>query len=132
MPTAKRKKRSTKSKYRSGAEKTFADMLTKCRIKFEYEKEKISYVIEKKYTPDFSPDKYPFHLEVKGYFRATDRQKHLAIKDQQPDVDVRFVFVRPENKIHPKSTTTYADWCDRHGFLWCKLSDGLPKEWLKK
>ena len=54
--------------------------------------------------------------------------KHLLIKDQWVDLDIRFVFVNAGNKISRTSKTTYADWCDRHKFLW---AEGLvPMEWL--
>ena len=24
---------------------------------------------------------------------------------------------------------TYAKWCDKHNFEYCKISDGIPKQW---
>ena len=26
---------------------------------------------------------------------------------------------------------TYAGWCDKHGFKYCKLGDGIPEDWLE-
>ena len=57
-----------------------------------------------------------------------DRQKHLLIKVQHPELDIRFLFQRSKSRISKTSKTTYADWCEKHGFLYCDLH--IPKEWL--
>ena len=53
----------------------------------------------------------------------------LLVKKQCPDYDIRFVFANCKNKIYKGSSTTYADWCKRHGFDWAEKA--VPKEWLK-
>ena len=69
-------------------------------------------------------------IETKGRFTVEDRKKHLLIKEQYPELDLRFVFSNPKGKINKKSKTTYADWCEKHGFRYAK---GLiPKAWLKE
>ncbi len=115
--------------YRSNAEELFADSLTESSITFQYEEFKLPYVVSKHYCPDFFLTDYGFFVEYKGYFKPADRKKHLLIKKQHPTIDLRFVFQNPWNRLNKRSKTTYADWCDRHGFLWAEGS--LPKSWLK-
>jgi len=45
-------------------------------------------------------------------------------------LDIRFVFLRASNKIYKGSKTTYAAWCERHGFEWAEGS--IPTDWYKK
>ena len=115
--------------YRSGLEEKIAAQLEKCGIKAEYEKERIKYRIEKDatYTPDF---KLPngIIIETKGRFVVADRMKHLMIKKQHPDLDIRFVFSNSKTKIRKGSPTSYADWCTKNGFQYADKE--VPKEWL--
>lgn len=68
-------------------------------------------------------------IETKGRFTATDRKKHLLIKAQHPDLDIRFLFQRSASRLSKKSKTTYADWCRKHGFQFADKV--VPDEWLK-
>ena len=52
----------------------------------------------------------------------------LAVKKQHPELDIRFIFQR-NNTLTKRSKTTYGDWCDKHGFLWC-IYPNLPEDWL--
>lgn len=118
-----------KVKYRSGLEEKVVAELTKLRIAFTYESLKIRY--QKKvstYTPDIILSN-GIILEVKGYFTAEDRAKHLLIKDQHPELDIRFVFQMSSKKIHKSSTTTYGDWCERYGFKYAEYTS-IPVGWL--
>ena len=82
-----------------------------------------------RYKPDFILPN-GIIVEGKGIFDAEDREKHLLVKDQRPDLDIRFVFTRSEAPIYPKSKTTMADWCRKFGF---KFADKLiPVEWFKE
>ena len=84
----------------------------------EYEVDKIPYVIERVYNPDFTITKKcgtVIYIESKGYFDAEDRQKHLAVRKLNPDLDIRFVFYN-DGKIHKMSTTRYSDWCTKNSF----------------
>lgn len=105
-------------KYRSGLERTFHQKFGDC----SYEKNKLSYTVQHTYTPDFclAPNKY---VETKGLFTGTDRNKHLYIKSQHPEVRVLFVFQNPKLKLSKKSKTTYADWCDKNGFKWMSINE---------
>lgn len=57
-----------------------------------------------------------------------DRKKHLLIKAQYPQLDIRFVFQNPNNTIRKGSKTTYADWCKKHDYQYAtKL---IPEAWF--
>jgi hypothetical protein len=117
--------------YRSKLEQDVAKRLSFAGVPFDYESKKITYKVEeeRKYTPDFILGNGVV-LEVKGYFRAEDRKKLLLIKEQNPDLDLRLVFQRAENKIHKRSKTTYADWCKKNGFLY-STNGTIPHGWTR-
>ena len=121
-------KKTKTSKYRSGLEERVADLLSGLGVSYEYESEKISYVIQHHYTPDFI---LPNHvvLECKGYWDAQDRRKIKTIKKDNPDIDLRMVFQAPFNTISKKSKTTYAQWCDNLGIPWTSFTN-IPLDWL--
>ncbi len=116
------------SKFRSKFEKNFADSLTKQGIKFKYESDRIPYTKECTYTPDFKLG--TMYIETKGRFTASDRAKHLRIKEQHPTLDIRFIFMNSRVKLSKISNTTYGEWCDKHGFKWADKA--MPKTWLNK
>ena len=137
-PTAQ-KRPTTSNDFRSGLEERIAQELLETGVAFTYEDQVIEYLRPAKiarYTPDFNiPEEYsqtgkPLTIESKGRFLTADRQKHLLIKKQHPDRDIRFVFSRSKERISKKSKTTYADWCEKHGFLYADVS--IPKAWLKE
>ncbi len=117
--------------YRSGLEEKVAQQLKEAGLEVEYEKFKLSYTkpsTNHKYTADF---KLPngIIVETKGRFLLEDRKKHLLIKEQHPELDIRFVFSNSKTPISKGSKTTYANWCDKNGF---KYADKLiPSVWLK-
>ena len=116
--------------FRSRFEFEFAQYLAKNKIKYKYEKDKFRYIVPiKSYTPDFYLKDYGFHLELKGNLDVTDRVKHLLVKEQNESLDVRFIFPNSKKKIYKGSKTTYANWCDRHGFLYA--DNRIPNIWLK-
>lgn len=116
--------------YRSGLEDKVADSLRNRGVAFEYESHVVRYVKPARaarYTPDFILPN-GIIIETKGRFVTADRQKHLLILDQHPDLDIRFVFSNPNTRISKQSKTTYAMWCDRHGFMYAKAD--IPAAWL--
>jgi hypothetical protein len=116
--------------YRSGLEETVDALLKQNNIDAEYEKHKVQYSIPTsyhEYTPDFRLPNGIF-IETKGRFVIEDRKKHLLIKQQHPELDIRFVFQNSKNRIRKGSPTTYADWCKKHGFLYADKT--IPQEWL--
>lgn len=94
----------------------------------QYETERFEYTKNHRYTPDFILPN-GIIIEVKGWFRSEDRSKHLAIKKQRPDLDIRFVFQNASKTLNKTSHTTYAAWCDKHGFPWAEKV--IPTNWFK-
>jgi hypothetical protein len=83
----------------------------------------------RKYTPDFIlPNK--IIVETKGRFTASDRKKHLLVKEQYPKLDLRFVFSNSRQKLYKGAKSTYADWCKKHGFKYADKS--IPSSWIKE
>lgn len=96
-----------------------------------YETEVVKYVQPakpRKYTPDFIL-KHKVYIEAKGHLKLDDRQKHIWIREQHPDIKVYFVFANPNNKIKKNSPTTYADWCNKNGFEFISIDEPFPKHW---
>jgi hypothetical protein len=119
-----------KNGYRSGLEEKVSKQLEDLGVDYEYEKLKITYEVHENrtYTPDFKILANGIIIETKGRFVTADRKKHLLIKKQHPEIDIRFVFSNSNAKLQKKSPTSYADWCDKNGFLYAdKL---IPQEWL--
>ena len=116
------------SKYRSKLEERLATLLTTLGISYEYESEKVSNTIQHHYCPDFVLPNHVY-LEAKGYWAPADRRKILAVKKDNPDMDLRMVFQAPYNKINKKSKTTYAMWCEKHDIPWTAYHD-IPIDWL--
>ena len=113
---------------RSGFERTLAAQLKSKKVKFEYEPLVLNYTISHTYTPDFVIANGVI-IEAKGKLDPQTRQKMLAVKAQHPELDIRFVFMRGENKLSKSSKTTYMDWAKKHGF---PAADGtIPDEWTK-
>lgn len=115
--------------YRSGLEDKIAAQLKSLSVPVKYEQFKISYEVNetRTYTPDWELPN-GIIIESKGRFVAADRKKHLLIQKQHPLLDIRFVFSNSKAKINKGSKTSYADWCNKFGFLYAdKL---IPKEWI--
>lgn len=121
-----------KEGYRSGLEEKIAEQLEDAGVKAEYESTYIEYVKpqrKSKYTPDFILPN-GIIIETKGRFVTADRQKHVLIKDQHPNLDIRFVFSNSKARISKLSKTTYAMWCTKYGFQFADRA--IPTEWLKE
>ena len=118
--------------FRSGLEESIAKKLTSQGVSFTFEELVLLYTKpqrESKYTPDFVLPN-GIIIESKGRFVTADRQKHILVKAQHPDKDIRFVFSNSRSRITKLSSTTYGDWCNKHGF---KYSDReIPTEWIKE
>ena len=118
--------------FRSGLEERVSEQLAFLNILDCYEIKKIPFVQPAKnrnYTPDFwLPN--GIIVETKGVFTVQDRQKHLLIKEQYPDLDLRFVFSNSKNKLRKGSKTTYADWCNKYDFIFADQL--IPEEWINE
>ncbi len=115
-------------KFRSKLEEKVATLLKELGVSYEYESTQVPYVIQHNYTPDFLLPNHVY-LETKGYWDAADRRKVLAVKRDNPDIDLRMVFQSPYNTISKKSKTTYAKWCDKHNIPWTAYHE-IPLDWL--
>lgn len=125
------KKFSRESGYRSGLEKKIADELTHEGVDFLYEPK--GWVHYNKPTSKYKPDfvlPNGIIIEAKGQFLSSDRTKHKLIKEQHPNLDIRFVFSNSKTTIGSKSRTTYAMWCQRYGFEYADKS--IPREWINE
>ena len=121
--------------FRSGLEERVAEQIESHGLKVQYETDKIGYTVparDTRYTPDFKLPKPGgfFYVETKGIWAVGDRAKHLLIKQQHPEIDVRFVFSNARSKLYKGSPTTYGMYCDKHGFQYAQKL--IPDEWLKE
>lgn len=120
--------------YRSGLEERLSKQIAEAGLPVEYETDKVHYTWPSRdstYTPDWKLPKENggfFYVESKGRFLVDDRQKHLLIREQCPELDIRFVFSNQNAKLYKGSPTTYAMWCEKFGFKYAHRT--IPEEWL--
>ncbi len=114
--------------YRSALERGMGDLLSSIGISFLFEHTRIPYHKAHHYLPDFYIESKDFYIETKGRFLPSDRKKHLLIREQHPEIDIRFVFQNPCLTLSKRSRTTYGDWATRHGFLWSGKK--VPESWF--
>lgn len=120
--------------YRSGLEEQAAEQIAQAGLKVEYETDKVTYTWPERqstYHPDFklpSKDGGFFYCETKGIWAVEDRQKWHLLHEQHPDIDFRLVFSNQNAKLYKGSPTTYAAYCDKHGFTYANKT--IPEEWL--
>lgn len=129
----KTRQRAYANGYRSGLEDTISDTLKSLNITFTYEQDKISYVVPEskhKYTPDFRLPNGTY-IETKGRWTAQDRKKHMLLKEQHPEIVIRFIFSNPNEKISKRSNTSYADICRKYGWEFIGWRDPIPTDWLQ-
>jgi len=141
-----KKGRKERASYKSGLEDTVGKYLENKGIEFSYEPKwgKIHYTVpakDRKYTPDFyikTKSGKTIIVETKGLWDAADREKHRLIKEQHPELDIRFVFTRSKAKLRKGSPTTYADICEGRGrgpfkgLTWKYADKVVPDEWLQE
>lgn len=121
-------------KVRSKLEIKLAEILTDCNEIWAYEVTQIPYTIpqsEHKYTVDFTLSN-GILLEGKGYLSDhKERYKYVLLKQQHPDLDLRFVFDNP-NKLCGGTKMTHAKWAEKYGFAYCSIRDVEQiKQWIK-
>ena len=130
---SKRRRHAIANGYRSGLEETVSRQIADAGLPVSYETDRIEYVWPErtsKYTPDFKLPKVGgfFFVETKGRWTVEDRNKHLLIRQQHPDIDIRFVFSNQNAPLYKGSPNRYCDWCDKHGFVYANKT--IPPEWL--
>lgn len=101
---------------------------------FTYHSDKIPYVVEHVYNPDFTlkyEDGRVVYLEAKGYFQdAQEIQKYPAVKKAlKSHEELVFVFEKPSKPIHFRSVRkdgtkmSHAEWAEKQGFRYCSLEN---------
>lgn len=125
--------------YRNRFEEKTGDSLLFLGVDFGYEDTKISYTVSGTYLVDFkiiTKSGKTIYIETKGNGRSFDhatRRKMIAVKEQNPDVDLRIVFYS-DGKIGPKrkdgSFMRQSDWAIKHGFKYA-IRD-IPQEWVNE
>ena len=128
MKVTSAKKKTKTSKYRSLLEERVAFDLNKRGIEFQYEHERIPYVVERKYLPDFQLPN-GIYIEAKGYFRNEDCRKMRLLKAQYPDKEFRFLFQNLNTKVQSKRFTNQ-QWAEKYNFAYCE--GRVPDAWLKE
>lgn len=116
--------------YRSGFEHKISEQLEQQNINPQYETTVVKYTIparDSKYTVDFTLPN-GILVETKGRWMPEDRKKHLLVKEQHPELDIRIVFQSAKSKLRKGSKTTYADYCDKHGIQWAEKT--IPQSWI--
>jgi hypothetical protein len=126
-----KRRRSSSRRYRSGLESDIAEYLKDKQNQVRYERLKIEWedLRYRTYTPDFILDN-GIIIETKGIFDTEDRRKHLAIREQHPELDIRFVFSNSKAKLYKGAKSRYFEWCDKHEFKWEHRI--IPEAWLKE
>lgn len=118
--------------FRSKFEEQIWNSAKKRKVKLDYEPKtpRIEYLIPYWYLPDFRLAN-GIYIEAKGYLRPRDRTKMRKVKECNPDLDIRFVFMKASNKIGKgKNSETYGEWADRLGFKWAEKD--IPEEWINE
>ena len=126
-----------KKPVRSGLEARVREDLDNRGIAYEYETLKLPYIkqvcphcneVLKKgnYLPDFIIG--TLIVEAKGRFTSEDRKKHLAVKEMNPDRDIRILFQR-DQKISKNSKTYYSNWCIKYNIPYA-IGESVPEEWI--
>jgi len=115
---------------RNNLEEDVLRQLSKGALTVSYETARLPYTISRNYIPDFVvvlPSGYTFYVEVKGYFRAVDQTKMRAVKEANPDLDIRFLF-QYDKPVRKGAKMTYSDWADKYHFPWAIKK--IPRGWL--
>lgn len=135
MARSKWKKRHKGHTLRSGLEKRTAEYLDRLGVEYGYESEVLKYEVPAKvhkYTPDFTVIVNNMVIECKGRFDAAARQKMSLVIEQNPDRDIRLLFMR-DNTISKNSKTKYSDWCEKRGIKYHVSATGeVPEEWINE
>ena len=130
---------------RSGLEDEVEKQLKRLKVPYRYEDavDKVEYLIPSAfhtYNPDFvitTKSGKEIIIEAKGVWDKIDRDKHMLIRQQHPELDIRFVFSYSKGKIRKGSKTTYRDVCEGKlrtkpfkGTTWKYADKLIPREWM--
>ena len=125
----------SEKKRRSKLELKFEEIIKGFNIEYDYEVTKIPYTVPESnhtYTVDWTLIN-GLLVETKGYLSDhRERYKYVLLKQQYPDMDLRFVFDNP-NKLCGGTKMTHAKWAEKYGFPYCSIKDTAQIEaWIKE
>ena len=119
--------------FRNEFERHIAAQIARAFGRYCYECHTIRYGLGKTYHPDFVLPN-GIIIEAKGAFLPAARRKHLALKKEHPDLDIRFVFQDAKGKLgtaaNKRLKGTNASWCRKYGFQYAEGK--IPKAWLRE
>lgn len=116
--------------WRSGLEQKVQEDLAARGVPYRYEEVKVRYTkpeTDHTYTPDFILPNGVI-VETKGMFDVEDRKKHVLVRKQHPNLDIRLVFSRSASPIRKGAKTTYASWCAKEGIPFADKM--IPQAWI--
>lgn len=126
-------------RYRNKFEERTGRYLSDRDVEFDYESERIRYTVTGTYLPDFvvrGRSGKTIYIETKGNGRSFDgpaRRKLRAVKEQNPELDVRIVFYS-DGKCGPKrkdgTFMRQSDWAKKYKFPYAIKE--IPESWLKE
>ena len=105
--------------YRSGLEKTFAELIPPKTM--QYEPYPVPYTMYRDYTPHFVFDDWLF-VECKGFFRQGDTLKYKSIRDSLDYEELVFVLSDPNKKIRKGAKMTMGQWCEKEDLKFYTVS----------
>ena len=123
------------TKRRSKLELQFEKILQDNEVEYAYEITKIPYIVPEsshKYVVDWTIHNGVL-IETKGWLEnLTERKKYQLIKEQHPDIDIRFVFANPQKSCGGVKMT-HAEWAEKFGFKYCSINDTEQiVSWIKE
>lgn len=123
-------------KRRSRLEQQFERLLQEYQVEYQYEVTKIPYTIpesQHKYIVDWSILNGVL-VETKGRLADyAERKKYELLKQQYPELDLRFVFAEPNKLVGGTKTITHGAWATKQGFKWCGIKDTEQiRSWVKE
>jgi hypothetical protein len=121
-------------RFRSGYEADIAADLTRRGKPVHYEDRRLLYTTEHVYRPDWripTRSGREILVESKGRLTARDRSKLIAVRDANPDKDLRLLLQTPNARLHRGSRTTYGQWATNAGFIWAE-GDSIPEAWFRE
>jgi hypothetical protein len=125
----------SEKKRRSKLELRFEDILKDFEVNYDYEVTKIPYTVPESkhtYTVDWTLVN-GLLIETKGYLSDhRERYKYVLLKEQNPNLDLRFVFDNP-NKLCGGTKMTHGAWATKYNFKWCSIKDvDQIQAWVKE
>ena len=126
-------------RYRNKFEERTGRYLSDRGVEFDYESERIPYTVSGTYLPDFiirNNNGRKIYIETKGNGRSFDgpaRRKLRAVKEQNPELDIRIVFYSDGKCGHKRKDGTFmrqSDWATKHGFKYAIKE--IPESWCNE